>query len=66
MSEIEQSYARAFSTADGKKVLAHLRGITIERFVGPDASPAALRTLEGQRALVHQIESLIERGKNQN
>ena len=64
MNDIEKSYARAFSTPDGQKVLAHLRSITIERFLGPDATPAVLRTLEGQRAIVHQIESLIERGKN--
>jgi len=64
MNDIEKSYVRAFGTADGARVLAHLRAITIERFLGPDASPAQLRTLEGQRAIVHQIESLIERGKS--
>ena len=62
--DIEKSYARAFMSAEGTRVLEHLRSITIERFLGPDASDAALRHLEGQRALVHQIELLIERGKN--
>jgi hypothetical protein len=40
-----------------------LRGITIGRFLGADATDSQLRTLEAQRALVHQIEILIERGK---
>ena len=62
--QIEISYARTFGSGDGARVLAHLRGITIERFLGPDATDAALRALEGQRALVHQIEGLMERGKN--
>lgn len=63
MKDIEQNYARAFSTAAGAAVLAHLRKITIERVLGPDASEAQLRGLEAQRALVHQIENLIERGR---
>ncbi|MDR1360706.1 MAG: hypothetical protein LBJ18_00120 [Rickettsiales bacterium] len=64
MNDIEKSYAKTFHGTDGARVLTHLRGITIERFLGPDASDAALRALEGQRALVHQIEQLIDRGKN--
>jgi len=63
MTDIEKAYARAFSGAEGMRVLAHLRSITVERFLGPDATDAALRALEGQRALVKQIEGLIERGK---
>ncbi len=63
MTEIEQNYARAFSTAAGAAVLAHLRKITIERTLSPDATDAQLRALEGQRSLVHIIEALINRGK---
>ena len=63
MKEIEQNYVRAFSTAAGMAVLAHLRKITIERVLGPNASDSELRGLEAQRALVHQIENLIARGK---
>ena len=63
MKEIEQNYARAFATSAGAAVLAHLRRITVERVLGPNATDAELRGLEAQRALVHQIESLIERGK---
>lgn len=62
MKETEQNYARAFSTAAGRAVLAHLRHITIERVLGPDASDAQLRWLEAQRQLVHQIENIISRG----
>ncbi len=63
MKEVEQNYARTFSTAAGAAVLAHLRRITIERVLGPNASDSELRGLEAQRALVHQIETLIQRGK---
>ena len=63
MKELDQNYERTFSTASGAMVLQHLRRITVERVLGPDASDAQLRGLEAQRALVHQIESMIERGK---
>lgn len=61
--EIEKNYTRCFCTTAGSAVLQHLRSITIERFLGADATDSQLRTLEAQRALVHQIEILIERGK---
>lgn len=63
MKDLEQNYTRTFSTSAGAAVLQHLRKITIERVLGPDATDAQLRGLEAQRALVHQIESMIERGK---
>ncbi len=63
MKDLEQNYARTFATAAGAQVLKHLRRITIERVLGPNATDSELRSLEAQRALVHQIESLIERGK---
>ena len=63
MKDNKQNYARTFSTAAGVAVLNHLRKITIERVLGPDATDAQLRGLEAQRALVHQIEIMIERGK---
>ena len=62
-NETEKNYFRCFNTPAGIQVLKHLREITIERFFGPNATEAELRTLEGQRTLVHQIENLIERGK---
>ena len=63
MTDLEQIYARTFSGASGKRVLEHLRKITIERALGPDADDAHLRFIEGQRSLVHQIESLVLRGR---
>lgn len=63
MTEIEKNFARVFRSSDGRAVLAHLRKITIERVLGANATDAELRGLEGQRALVHQIEQLSERGK---
>ena len=61
--KIEQSYTRTFGTADGARVLEHLRSLTVMRFLGSDATDNQLRHLEGQRALVRQIEMIIERGK---
>ena len=63
MTETEKNFARTFGTPDGRAVLAHLRKITIERVLGPNATDAELRGIEAQRALVHQIEQLSERGK---
>ena len=63
LSKIEHDYARTFCSPSGARVLAHLRKITIERVLGPNATDAELRGLEAQRSLVHQIENLIERGK---
>jgi hypothetical protein len=62
-AEFEKNYTRCFSTTAGSAVLQHLRQITIERFLEANATEAELRTLEAQRALIHQIETLIERGK---
>ena len=62
-NEIEKNYVRCFNTPSGEQVLKHLREITIERFLGPNATESELRSLEAKRALVHQIEILIKRGK---
>ena len=63
MKDLEQNYARTFSTAASVAVLKHLRKITVERVLGPNATDSELRGLEAQRALVHQIEMMIQRGK---
>jgi hypothetical protein len=60
---IYKNYARCFATADGAAVLDHLRSITVGRFLGANATEAELRSLEAQRALVHQITIWIKRGK---
>ncbi len=65
MKNIQKFYARCFNTDSGTCVLEHLRSITIERFLGANATEAELRFLEAQRALVHQILNTIERGKNE-
>lgn len=62
--DTEKNYVVTFTSQPGKSVLRHLRDITIERFLGPNATESELRALEGQRALVHQIESAICRGQS--
>ncbi|MBO4672298.1 MAG: hypothetical protein J5608_01430 [Alphaproteobacteria bacterium] len=64
MQEIEKQYARAFQTPAGRAVLQHLRNITIERTLGPNATDNELRWAEAARALVRQIESMVARGTN--
>ena len=63
LREIARAAARCFGTDDGRKLLAHLRAITIERACGPQVSDAALRDLEGQRRLVRRLCALIDRGR---
>lgn len=58
MRELEKNYFRCFSTPAGEAVIGHLRGITIERFLGANASESELRGLEAQRALVQMIIKL--------
>jgi len=55
--------ARCFRGGDGEAVLEHLRAVTLERALGPAASDAQLRHLEGQRQLVSHLVSLVERGR---
>ncbi len=64
MTEIEKQYARTFTCNSGKQVWAHLRGLTIERVIGPNVSDNELRWWAAQNALVHQIEKFIKRGNN--
>jgi hypothetical protein len=61
--QLARAFARVFSGPDGEAVLAHLRSLTIERCLGPDASDSLLRCLEGQRQLVHHILALAARGR---
>ena len=57
------AYAACFGTPEGQCVLAHLRSITRDRVLAPQASDAELRHVEGQRALVRHIETLAARGQ---
>ncbi len=64
MNNIEKQYAQTFVTASGKRVLSHLRTITVERILGQNATNDELRWWAAQCALFHQIENLINRGNN--
>ena len=59
-------FARCFRGEDGIKVLKHLKHITHSRIIGPTASDALLRHIEGQRQLVSHIISLVEHGRSQD
>lgn len=61
---LARAFARVFAGPEGEWVLAHLTGLTTGRCLGPDASDAMLRCLEGQRQLVHHILSLVARGRD--
>lgn len=56
------AYARCFATADGRRVLAHMRRQAFDRVCGPEASEALLRHAEGQRQFVAAILAFIRRG----
>jgi hypothetical protein len=61
--EIGKCYARLFATEDGKRVLAHLHGLTLARSHAADAPEAQLRHAEGQRALMLTILRFIGAGR---
>ena len=60
---IARAFARCFSGSDGAIALDHLRRITFERVLAPEAGEAALRDLEGQRRLAATLLALIRRGR---
>ena len=57
------AFARCFAGRDGEQALRHLERVFLERRLGPGASDAELRHLEGQRSAVAQIKALIARGR---
>ena len=61
-ADLLNAYVRTFRSEAGLQVMKHLRAITTDRVIGPDASDALLRHLEGQRQLVNYIANLTERG----
>lgn len=61
--DLATAFARCFRGLDGERVLAHLRRISIDRRLAPDASEAELRHLEGQRHLAAYIAQLVARGQ---
>jgi hypothetical protein len=62
--DIERTFARLFSTEDGKKILSYLQVITFHRTLGPGSPDEQLRYMEGQRSMVATILRLIDRGRN--
>jgi uncharacterized protein YnzC (UPF0291/DUF896 family) len=56
---ISAAYRKLGLTPEGQLVLAHLRQITIEYELGPDATDSALRELEAQRRFVREIERKV-------
>lgn len=61
-NELARAFARCFRGAEGRAVIRHLRAITLDRALGPDAPDAALRHAEGQRQLVAYMTALVRRG----
>ncbi len=59
---IPRVFARCFKGRDGARALAFLRRLTVERTLPATASAAELRDSEGQRRLVKMIETLVQRG----
>jgi hypothetical protein len=55
--------SRLFATPDGEAILEHLKSMTIDRCLGPEAGDNALRHLEGQRHLVLHLLALAARGR---
>jgi hypothetical protein len=62
---VARSFARLFSTEDGKRVLSYLQHITCNRAMPSMVDEAQLRYTEGQRSVVKIITTLIERGKSE-
>lgn len=60
---VARAFAHCFRDGQGAIALDHLRKAFLERRVGPSASDAELRHVEGQRSVVAHILALIERGR---
>lgn len=61
--DLVRSFARCFKGGDGAIVLRHLRQTILDRRLGPSATDAELRFLEGQRSIAAHIISMIDRGR---
>jgi len=60
---IATAFTRLFNHPGGDVVLNHLKHLTQERVLPPSATYGELSFLEGQRALVALILSLIKQGQ---
>lgn len=61
--DIERLFMRLFLTEDGQRALSYLQMITFQRALGPGATEAQLRYLEGQRSIVSTILRLMSNGR---
>ncbi len=61
--ELALAFAHCFRDAAGAMVLEYLRRCFLDRRLGPNASDAELRHVEGQRSVVAHVLALIERGR---
>ena len=57
------AFARLFNRPEAEAVLTYLKHMTQERVLSPTATAGELYFLEGQRALVATILSLIVQGQ---
>jgi hypothetical protein len=65
-TDLDKLFLRVFSTRDGKKLLGHLRQITIEQptwFPGEDPSHGFAR--EGQNSMIRDIERRMARARSE-
>ena len=64
-SQLDFLYAKCFKTADGQKVLDHLKSVTIDQpsWV-PGDDPSFGYSREGQNSIVREILSRIRRCEN--
>jgi hypothetical protein len=60
--ELGRAFGRCFAGPDGEMVLDHLKRMTLDRRLPPNASDAELRHLEGQRHAVAHILAMVARG----
>lgn len=60
--DLARVFARSFAKGDSGIALRHLRQTFLDRRLGPQASDAELRFMEGQRSVVAYILSMIQRG----
>lgn len=61
--DVERLFARVFLSEDGQKVLSYLQATTFQRALGSDSTDAQLRFIEGQRALLVNIQRLVNGGR---
>lgn len=62
--ELNELFALVFEGEAGAKALQYLRGMTIERVMGPNFDANALAHAEGQRFIVSIIQQRVTMGRH--